>query len=49
VVVHMTTSNTNAAAVRAMMWSMRCLLVRRKTVGHRTQRAVMPGDSAGTV
>jgi hypothetical protein len=35
VVVHMTTSSTKAAEVRAIMWSMRCLLVRRRVVGQR--------------
>ncbi len=35
VVEHMTTSNTNAARVSAMMWSKRWPLVRRKIVGHR--------------
>ena len=49
VVEHMTTSNTNAATVSAMMWSRRWALVRRKVVGQRTHWAVMPGAKAGTV
>jgi len=36
VVEHMTTSKHKAARVSAMMWSKLWLLVRRKTVGHRT-------------
>jgi hypothetical protein len=48
-VAHMTTSNTNAAVLKAMMWSRRCELVRRNVVGQRTHRALIPGAKAGTV
>jgi hypothetical protein len=49
VVEHMTTSKTKAAKVSAMMWSIRWALVRRKIVGQRAHRAVVPGTSGGTV
>ena len=48
-VEHMTTSNTNAAEISAMMWSIRWALVRRKTVGQRAHCTVMLGARAGTV
>jgi hypothetical protein len=37
VVEHMTTNKTNAEIVSAIMWSKLWPLVRRNTVGHRTQ------------
>ena len=49
VVEHITMSNMNAAEVSAMMWSMRCALVRLRIVGQRTQRAVIPSARGGTV
>jgi hypothetical protein len=48
-VVHMTAISTNAAAVSAMMWSRRWAEARRKIVGQRAQRAVVPGARAGTI
>src|SRR5215472_8679306 len=48
-VEHMTISKMKAVRLSAAIWSRRCVLVRRRVVGQRTQWALMPGARAGTV